>query len=341
MKKFLAVFCIIALMVLPLTACESKPVFTIYNWEDYIDPDVLASFEEAHPEYDVVYECFTTNEDMYTKLKNGGGDYDVIIPSDYIIEKLIKEDMLLEMDYSKIPNYSKLLKSCQNHDFDPENKFSVPYMWGTLGVIYDKTAVSEDEITWDLFFGGKYKTIMMNSIRDALGSALVAKGYSLNTDSQSEIDDAKDLLKSQMKQENFYGYGFDDIKDKMIRGEADMALIYAGDAYYAMSQNENLGYAVPSEGSNIFFDAMIIPKTSKNADLAHEFINFMCETENARKNAEYIGYFTSQAEAAEMISSESGMEYPEVSEIEDCEIFKMLDEDVLKMYEKAWTEIFA
>ena len=341
MKKLLLFICAAALLVSCLTACESKPVFTIYNWEDYISTEVLEDFRALHPEVEVVYENFTTNEDMYTKLKNGGGDYDVIIPSDYIIEKLINEGLLAEIDYDNVPNYQYISDFCKDLDFDPENKYTVPYMWGTLGIIYDSEVVKEDEITWDVLFGGKYKTIMMKSIRDAMGAALAACGNSINSEESEKIEKAKDLLIEQKNQENFYGYGFDDIKDKMVRGEAEAALIYSGDAMYSISQNPNLKYAVPAEGSNKWFDAMVIPATSKNKALAEEFINFMCETENAKKNAEHNGFYTAQGKAADVIAEETGVAYPDISTLENCEIFKMFEDSILELYNKAWTEIFA
>ena len=341
MKKIVCILCVCVLAVSCLTACESKPTFTIYNWEDYIAPEVLDAFRELHPEVEVVYENFTTNEDMYTKLKNGGGSYDVIIPSDYIIEKLMDENLLAEINYDNVPNYQYISEFCKGLDFDPDNKYTVPYMWGTLGIIYDKQTVKEEEITWDVLFGDKYKTIMMKSIRDAMGAALASDGHSINSENPGEIEQAKEKLISIKDNKNFYGYGFDDIKDKMVRGEADAALIYSGDAMYAMGQNDNLAYAVPSEGSNIWFDAMVIPASSKNKELAEEFINFMCDTENAKKNADYIGYYTAQGEAASLISQETGVTYPEVSTLENCEIFKMFDDETLGLYNKAWTEIFA
>ena len=341
MKKILTLICVLILAVSCLTACESKPVFTIYNWEDYIDPGVLDAFREAHPDIEVIYETFDTNETMYTKLKNGGGNYDVIIPSDYIIEKLVAEDLLAEINYDNVPNYQKIFDFCKGHDFDSENKYNIPYMWGTLGVIYDKTAVKEDEITWDVLFGGKYEVIMMKSVRDAMGAALAANGCSINTNDSGEIEDAKNLLIEQKALENFYGYGVDDIKDKMVRGEADAALIYSGDAMNSISKNENLAYAVPTEGSNLWFDAMVIPKSSQNKELAEEFINFMCETENAKKNAEYIGYYTAQEESAASVSEESGVEYPDIETLKNCEIYKMFDDETMSKYNKAWTEIFA
>lgn len=341
MKKALLIILAAVLMVSCLTACESKPVFTIYNWEDYISPDVLEDFRALHPEVEVVYENFTTNEDMYTKLKNGGGNYDVIMPSDYIIEKLIKEDLLAEINYDNVPNYEYISEFCTGLDFDPEDKYTVPYMWGTLGIIYDTDVVKEDVITWDVLFGGKYKSIMMKSIRDAMGAALAANGNSINSEDEAKIEEAKDFLIKQKEQENFYGYGFDDIKDKMVRGEAEAALIYSGDAMYSISQNPNLAYAVPAEGSNIWFDAMVIPASSQNKELAEEFINFMCETENAKKNAEHNGFYTAQGEAAAIIAEETGVSYPDLATLQNCEIFKMFEDSILDLYNKAWTEIFA
>lgn len=341
MKKILFLALALMLATLCLTGCESKPTFTIYNWEDYIDPEVIESFRAAHPEVEVVYETFDTNETMYAKLKNGGGNYDVIIPSEYIIEKLIEEDFLAEINYDNVPEFKKISEFCTGLDFDAENKYNVPYMWGTLGVIYDKTVVKEDEITWDVMFGGDYEVIMMKSVRDAMAAALASLGYSINTSDDGEIEQAKKLLMEQKEGKKFYGYGMDDIKDKMVRGEADAALIYAGDAMNSIGKNDNLAYAVPKEGSNLWFDAMVIPKTSQNKELAEEFINFMCKTENAKKNAEYIGFYTAQSEAAALIAEETGIEYPDIDTLDSCEIFRTLDDETLKKYNKAWTEIFA
>lgn len=341
MKKILLFIIAAALVLSTLTACESKPVFTIYNWEQYIDESVVEEFRKLHPEVDVVYETFSTNEDMYTKLKNGGGDYDVIFPSEYVLKKLIDEGELAELNYDNIPNLKYIAEQCKGQDYDPEGKYTVPYMWGTLGIIYDKTKVKEDEITWDVLFGDKYKVIMMKSIRDAFAAALASNGCSINSTNEEEVVAAREKLSEQMKQDNFYGYGFDDIDDKMIRGEADAALIYSGDAVVAMNENENLAYAVPKEGSNKWFDAMAIPKSSKNKELAEEFINLMCDTKYAKLNAEEIGYYSAQAEAAELIAEETGIEYPKVEELKNCEIFDTFDDETLELYNREWTKLFA
>ena len=264
----------------------------------------------------MVYETFSTNEDMYTKLKNGGGEYDVIFPSEYVLKKLIDEGELAELNYDNIPNISYIAEQCKGQDYDPEGKYTVPYMWGTLGIIYDKTKVKEDEITWDVLFGDKYKVIMMKSIRDAFAAALASNGCSINSTNEEEVVAAREKLSKQMKQDNFYGYGFDDI-------------------------NENLAYAVPKEGSNKWFDAMAIPKSSKNKELAEEFINLMCETKYAKLNADAIGYYSSQAEAAELIAEETGIEYPKVEELKNCEIFDTFDDETLELYNREWTKLFA
>lgn len=341
MKKILLFIIAAVIAVSTLTACESKPVFTIYNWEQYIDESVVEEFRKAHPDVDVVYETFSTNEDMYTKLKNGGGDYDVIFPSEYVLKKLIDEGELAELNPDNIPNLKHIAEQCKGQDYDPEGKYTVPYMWGTLGIIYDKTKVTEDEITWDVLFGTKYKVIMMKSIRDAFAAALASDGCSINSKNEAEVVAAREKLSKQMKQDNFYGYGFDDIDDKMIRGEADAALIYSGDAITAMRENKNLAYSVPKEGSNKWFDAMAIPKSSKNKELAEEFINFMCETKNAKLNADEIGYYVAQDEAAALVAQETGIEYPAVSELENCEIFETFDDKTLELYNKEWTKLFA
>lgn len=341
MKKIISIILAVATAFAVFAGCESKPVFTVYNWEQYIDEDVVEEFRKLHPEVEVVYETFSTNEDMYTKLTNGGGDYDVIFPSEYILKKLIDDGCLAEINYDNIPNAKYIAEQCKWQDYDPEGKYTVPYMWGTLGIIYDTTKVKEDEITWDVLFGGKYKVIMMKSIRDALGAALASNGCSINTTEPSEVEAAREKLSKQMKDKKFYGYGFDDIDDKMIRGEADAALIYSGDAITAVRENKNLAYAVPKEGSNKWFDAMAIPASSKNKELAEEFINFMLETENAKRNADEIGYYVAHSEAAELVAEETGVVYPTVDELGNCEIFKTLDDETQEMYNKEWTKLFA
>jgi len=302
----------------------------------------LDIFREENPEIKLEYEMFETNETMYTKLTKSNAVYDVIIPSDYVIERLIKEDRIQKLDFANIPNYNLIDGKFKNLDFDPDNEYSVPYMWGTLGILYNTTMVDEEEISWEILFGEKYKDniLMMDSVRDAFCAALMYLGYSVNTADPDEINEAKDLLVAQKSV--ILAYGFDDIKDKMIAGEAAVALVYAGDAIYAAKQNDDLAYAIPVEGSNLFFDCMAVPKNSQNKEDAELFINFMCRTDIAKMNAEYIEYYTMQKEAKALMDEESeddNFAYPTDAELVKCQIFRHLDEQTLELYNDAWTEV--
>lgn len=342
-KKVCILFTMLLMMSVLLTGCgDNRTTLNIYNWEDYIDESVLAEFEKEYPDIKINYERFVTNEDMYNKVTKGNAEYDLLFPSDYMIEKMIQENLLAEIDFDNIPNYQYIDEKFKNLDYDPQNQYSVPYMWGTLGILYNTKMVDETEITWDVLFGDKYKgqILMMDSVRDAIGASLKSLGYSLNSTDSVEIKQAKEQLIAQKK--IILAYGFDDIKDKMVGEEAAVALVYAGDALYAMNQNPDLAYAVPSEGSNLFFDAMVIPANSKHKKEAELFIDFMCRTDIAKKNADYIEYYSVQTEAAKQIEAENqnpAFQYPGDEKPESWEIFTNLDSQALKLYNEAWTEI--
>ena len=303
---------------------------------------MLDDFQAEHPEIKVNYERFSTNEDMYNKLSKSNTKYDVLFPSDYMIEIMIDEGMLAKLDFSNIPNYQYIDEKFKNLDYDPNNEYSVPYMWGTLGILYNKKMVDETEIGWDILFGDKYKgqILMMDSVRDAMGASLKSLGYSLNSKNPAEIEAAKQKLIDQ--KQILLAYGFDDIKDKMVAGEAAVALVYAGDALYSIKQNPDLAYAVPKEGSNLFFDAVVVPANSEHKKEAEMFIDFLCRTDVAKRNADYIEYYTIQTEARKLMEEEDKGEmfaYPSDEELENCEIFTSLDDDTLRLYNDAWTQV--
>ncbi len=342
MKK-LAVILSVLLVVSALAGCggSDKTVLRVYNWGEYIDKSVLDEFEKQNPGVRVQYETYTDNEIMYTKMKTGTTKYDILIPSDYMIQRLIKEDMLAPLNFDNIPNYEKIDSAFKNLSFDAENKYSVPYMWGILGILYDKTKVQEDTFTWNTLFDAKYQNsvLMKKDMRDAMGVALKSLGYSFNSENEAELREAKEKLVSQMP--NVLGYVNDDGMDKMIAGEAPMALQYAGDAYYCMSENPDLDFAVPTDGSNLFFDSMVIPKNSENKEIAEKFINFMCEKEIALRNTEEIGYFTPHIEAKEALDDETKAFYPSREVLEKAEVYAYLGEDVTAKYEMIWSEFQA
>lgn len=345
MKKIARAICIVmvlAVSILSLTACggEAGPTIKVYNWGDYIDKTVLESFEKDTG-IKVIYDEFATNEDMYAKLKAGGSDYDVAIPSDYTIKRMIDEDMLYEIDMNNVPNYKYIDKRFTNLDFDPDNKYSVPYMWGTVGILYNKKVVTEPVDSWKVLWDEKYdkQILMLDSQRDSIGITLKMLGYSLNSKSEKELEEAKEML---IKQKPLVlAYVGDEVKDKMIGEEAALAVVWSGDAIFMKRENPNLEYVIPKEGSNIWFDSMVIPKVSKHKKEAEAFINYMCKTEIALKNAEFIGYSTPHTEAKGLLPADLTSDktvYPGENDLQNSEVFGDLA-DSLAQYDRIWTEI--
>lgn len=320
----------------------SKKSITVYNWGDYIDETVLEDFEKEYG-IEVTYDMFATNEDMYVKLNSGGASYDVIFPSDYMIARLIKEDKLQKIDMSKITNYKHIGDEFKNLGYDPNNEYSVPYMWGTVGILYNTTMVDDPVDSWDILWNPKYEKniFMMDSQRDSIMVALKKLGYSLNTRNEAELEAAKqELIKQKPLVLSYVG---DEVKDKMISGEAALAVVYSGDAVYMKWENEELDYAIPKEGSNYWFDAMCIPKSSKNKEAAELFINFMTDPEIALRNAEYIGYSTPNTAAREMLDEEVRNDktaYPDLNSLENCEVYEDLS-DIIAVYNRIWDEVKA
>ena len=341
MKKSVLLVIFVLLISVFTTACgDEKPSISVYNWGDYIDKDVLKEFEK---EFDikVKYDMFETNEDMYIKLKQGGSSYDVAFPSDYMIERMISEGMLAKIDKENLPNLDKIDKDFLDLDFDPNNDYSVPYMWGTVGIIYNTTMVDEVVDSWNILWDKKYadEIFMLNSQRDTIAVALKKLGFSMNTRDIDELEKAKEALIEQRPLVS--AYLGDDIKGAMISGEAALAVVWSGDAVYMMRENPDLNYILPKEGTNKWFDNMVIPKDTKNKDAAERFINFMSRPDIAAKNTDYIGYSTPIPEAIEMLPDDiknSDVAYPSQESIKDAEIFKD-PSDILGEYDRIWTEI--
>lgn len=300
--KKLLIFTLLISLTLCMTSCgESKTSLKVYNAGEYIDTSLLSAFEKEN-NCKIIYETFDSNESMYTKVSSGEL-YDVIIPSDYMIERLIKEDMLSPIDKNLITNLSGIKKELLGQHFDPENTYSVPYFWGTVGILYNKNRVDENDLKtqgWSVLKNTKYKDrlYMYDSERDSFMIALKALGYSLNTENKAEFDEAYSWLVEQNKTMNPIYVG-DDVIDNMISGNKDMAIVYSGDATYIMSENNELGYYEPDEGTNFWVDGMVITKTSNQKELAHKFIDFMISPENAKANTEHIGYSSSVSEVFE------------------------------------------
>ena len=329
---------------------DEKISINVYNWGEYIsdgsEADILntnAAFEKLTG-IKVNYTTYSTNEEMYSKIKGGGTNYDIIIPSDYMISRMIKEDMLSPLDYSKIPNFEKYtMDTFKNPVYDPENKFSVPYMWGTVGIIYNKNMVDEEDFDWDILWDKKYKgnILMFNNPRDAFGIAEILSGYSINTENPDELKEAAKKLKEQKGL--VQAYVMDEIFDKMGAEEAALAPYYAGDAVTLMEDYDFLGFTVPKSGTNRFVDALCIPKSSKNVEAAQMYINFMLETEVAHANSDYIGYSTPHTGAYELIDEDrknDGFSYPSDEYLNSkTTVYYNLSDDANQLMQDLWTDM--
>lgn len=324
------------------TVARTGVTITVFNWYDYIDPTALEMYE-AETGNKVNYVCFTNNEEMYSKIEAGATAYDVLFPSDYIVERMIKNDLLYPLDLSVMPNIDNLMESLKKPSYDPEGKYSVVYMTGTLGMLINTDIVKEPVDSWSILFSDEYKgsILMMNSMRDSLGIALRYLGYSMNTRSEEEINQAKDLLVKQKTDGVCAGYLLDEIKDKMVGGEAAIGIVYSGDAQYAIDKNDKLTYVVPKEGSNIWCDSMCIPKGSQHPAEAMQFIDFMCRPDIAKLNFEYITYCSPIQEVVDNYSEEqaaSAAINPSAEIIANCEFFNDVT-DCMELYDTAWMEV--
>lgn len=342
MKRIALVTLLLASLVFVIAGCGGKdqPTLYVFNWGEYIDESVIEKFEKEFG-VRVVYDVFTTNEDMYVKLTSGGSHYDVVIPSDYMIKRLIDEGRLEKINFDNIPNMKYIEPWFKGLGYDPTGEYSVPYMWGTFGILYNKTMVDESVTSWRILWDKKYEKqiLMLDSQRDSIGAALKMLGYSLNTRNVEELEEAGEALKAQKPL--VLAYVVDEGKDKMIMGEAALALVWSGDAVYAMQHNPDLDYVIPEEGSNLWVDAMVIPKGAKNKELAEKFINFMCRTDIAYLNAAYTGYATPHIEARKQLDpaiTENKAAYVDEEMLERLEVFEDLG-PMLREYDRIWTEI--
>ncbi len=346
MKKTFAVLAVAALSALALTGCGgSKETLKIYNAGEYIDTSLISKFEKEN-DCKIVYETFDSNETMYTKIMSGE-TYDILVPSDYMIERLIKEDKLEKLDWSKISNKENLNPDTMGQVYDPDNTYSVPYFYGTVGILYDTTVVDEADLKdgWNLLRNEKYKgnLYMYDSERDSFMIALEALGYSMNTTDRSEIDQAYNWLIEQRDTMDPI-YAGDDMIDNMIAGNKALAVVYSGDGAYIMAENENLDFFEPEEGTNTWYDAMVIMKGSEHVDLAHKFINFMLDNENAAKNSAFVGYTSPVTAAYEKMQEEDykGIDayVPNINN-ENNEVFRYQDAETKQYYADLWTKVKA
>lgn len=347
MKIFtkLVSFIAIAAIVLALfSGCSKSSTVTInvFNWGEYIDESILKDFTKQTG-IKVNYETYATNEEMYEKIKSNTSSYDLICPSDYMADRMIKEGLLQEIDFSKLPNYSNIDDKYKGLSYDPQNKYTVPYLWGTIGILYDKTSIKDTIDSWNVLWDKKYKNdiFMSDDMRNSIGISLKRLGYSLNSTKTDEIKKATDELLKQKSDINPVYVG-DQVKDSMRSGEKHIAVMYSGDAEVLIKENPNkFAYAIPKEGSNLWFDAWAIPKSSKHKTETEKFINYLLDAKVNKKNVDYVGYATPNKATLDLLGDEIKSDksaYPDKSVLDTCEVFTDLG-DARKLYSDAWITI--
>lgn len=360
-KSFLKLLAFGALSLLSITllsGCGKKEAKAgsagevyVYNWGEYIDESVIKQFEEETG-IKVVYDLFETNEEMYPVIQAGAVKYDVVCPSDYMIQKMRENNLLAEINLDNVPNlkevdpkYLEMSKS-----FDPENKYSVPYSWGTVGILYNTKMVDAKDVPtkWSDLWNEKFKDsiLMQDSVRDSFMVALKSLGYSMNTTNEAEIKEAKELL---IKQKPLVqAYVIDQVRDKMIGGEAAIGVIYSGEMLYIQNEVKNLNldysleYVIPEEGTNLWLDSWVIPANAPNKENAEKWINFLCRPDIAKKNFEYITYPTPNKGAFDLLDPElrnNKTLFPELDVLKNSEVYKYLGDQVDSLYNEAWKEV--
>ncbi len=349
-KKLVSILLTISLTIFCCAGCSSndsalggREKVYVYNAGEYIDEDVITMFEEETG-IDVVYDMFETNEIMYAKLAQDTSAYDVVCPSDYMIQKLIEQDMVQPINFDNIPNIENIGTQYmeQAKEFDPENKYAVPYCWGTVGILYNKTLVDDEVDSWDILWNPKYsgQILMQDSVRDAMMVSLLKNGYSMNTTDEAEVATATADLIAQKPL--VQAYVVDQVRDKMIGGEAALGVIYSGEAIYTARENKDLEYVIPKEGTNVWIDAWCVTKNAKNKENAEKWINFLCRGDIALKNFEYITYSTPNDVAKENIEDEdiknSPVAFPDLSSFHS-ESYQYLGHDGERLYNDAWMEV--
>jgi len=343
-KKWFLIAAVLIMVLIAATGCssEEKQTLNVLNYDIYIDKSLLKEFEEAN-NITIKYDTYSTPEEMYIKVKSGASKYDLIISSEYMIERMINENLVNKLNFDNIPNYKYIGEDFKNHVYDPTNEYSVPYFWGTLGILYNKTTVDASSVSWAMLWDETHaqRIIMMDSQRDSFAAALKLLGYSLNTVDENELDEAKALLIEQRPL--VMAYITDGSPDIMINEEADMALVWSGEAVSAMTENENLDFVIPKEGSNIWIDAMIIPSTTEKQELAEKLIDFLCSTDATLRNIDEVWYSTVHTEAIKQVDEEL-LENPAFNiPQDDIDKMEMLRDpkEFIELYSERWTELMA
>lgn len=350
MKKLIALGICTCMTAALLSGCGSADKYPngkvyVYNWGEYIDPETLDMFEKETG-IQVIYDEFDTNETMYPKVEAGASNYDVVCPSDYMIQKMIDNDLLQELNWDNIPNAKANIGAQyykQSEAFDPGNRYAVPYCWGTVGILYNKTMVDEPVTSWSILWDEKYtdSILMQDSVRNLFMVGLKSLGYSMNSTDEKELNEAKDLLIQQKPL--VQAYVIDQVRDKMIGNEAALGVIYSGEAIFTQRENPDLEYVIPKEGTNVWIDGWVIPKNAENVENAEKFIDFMCRGDIALLNFDYITYSTPNTAAQALIEDDdirnSKIAFPDLSQYDGLETFSYLGDDADALYNDLWKEI--
>ena len=350
MKKLIALGLCTCMTAALLSGCGSANKYPngkvyVYNWGEYIDPETFDMFEKETG-IQVIYDEFDTNETMYPKVEAGASNYDVVCPSDYMIQKMIDNDLLQELNWDNIPNAKANIGAQyyeQSEAFDPGNRYAVPYCWGTVGILYNKTMVDEPVTSWSILWDEKYadSILMQDSVRDLFMVGLKSLGYSMNSTDEKELNEAKDLLIQQKPL--VQAYVIDQVRDKMIGNEAALGVIYSGEAIFTQRENPDLEYVIPKEGTNVWIDGWVIPKNAANVENAEKFIDFMCRGDIALLNFDYITYSTPNTAAQALIEDDdirnSKIAFPDLSQYDGLETFSYLGDDADALYNDLWKEI--
>ncbi|MCF0145501.1 MAG: ABC transporter substrate-binding protein [Eubacterium sp.] len=344
---FLALLC---LPVLVFSGCgkeetEDENVVYVYNFGDYADPDVYDMFTEETG-IEVVVDEYDTNEDMYPKVASGAAEYDVICPSDYMISKMINNDLLQPLQQDLLPTAAEYIDKEYlqfSESYDPGNIYSIPYSWGTIGIMYNTTILEEEPDTWDILWDPVWKDeiLMQESVRDTFGITLKRLGYSMNTTDKDELEDALNELIDQ--KELVQAYVIDEARDKLVSGEAALGVVYSGEALWMIDANEDLAFSIPEEGTNIWLDSWVIPANARHVENAHAFIDFMCRPDIAALNCEYLTYSTPNNGARDYIEDEYVLEseeiFPDMDEMPELEAFNWLGEEMDQYYSDLWLRL--
>jgi spermidine/putrescine transport system substrate-binding protein len=350
-KKLVQMFAVVFLVALTLMYMAShlnetegysgNHTLTIYNWGDYIDPKLIKKFEKQTG-LKVIYQTFDSNEAMMAKIAQGGTTFDVAVPSEYAVSKMKEEGLLVPLDHSKLPNLKYINPRFLHLSFDPNNTYSVPYFWGTVGIVYNRDMLGGKKITswndlWDKDL--RNQILLVDGAREVIGMGLNSLHYSLNDTNKAHLQEAKRKLDALTP--NIKAIVGDEIKMLIANEEAAIGVVWSGDAAEIISENEKLDYVVPKEGSNLWFDNMVIPKTAKNIEGAHQFINFMLDPKNAAQNAEYVGYSTPNEKALEYLPKEIKNDkrfYPDFDSVGNLEVYKNLGKRMLAYYNELFLE---